>query len=332
MICAPNRIWPVNTGLSNTNAIPNPFIRDVEPVCPANLLALAKQYQPARTAIVRAGFSLPMQAAYDAFSQGILDPVFVGERELIEQQAENLNWDIDAFEIVEACGEEESATKSAILGREGKVSAIMKGHLHTDVFMKALVNSNTGIRTQKRLFHLFHISEPKTGRALIVSDAAVNIAPDIESRKHMLVEIDRVARAIGIERPAIAILSATESPMAAMPSSVEARELAIWAAENIPTCDVTGPLAFDLIISRKSAEIKGMDDDPVAGQADAILVPDIVSGNVLFKSLVYLGGGCAAGVVLGGKVPILLTSRADPPAARLASCALASIIGNLQDR
>jgi phosphate acetyltransferase len=319
----------VNNGLPDPNTKSSPFIRDIEPVCPANLLALAKQNQPARTAIVRAGFSLPMQAALDACREGILDPVFVGERDLIEQQAENLNWDISAFDIVEATGEEESARKGAILGREGKVSAIMKGHLHTDVFMKALVNSNTGIRTEKRLFHLFHISEPKTGKALIIGDAAVNIAPDMRTRREMLVEIDRIARATGIKRPAIAILSATESPIAAMPSSVEARELAIWAAENILTSDVTGPLAFDLIISQKSAEIKGMSDDPVAGHADAVLVPDIVSGNVLFKSLVYLSGGCAGGVVLGGKVPILLTSRADPPAARLASCALASIIGNI---
>ena len=306
----------------------HPFATAVEPVCPANLLALAKKNKPARTAIVRAGFSLPMRAAFEAYHEGILLPVFIGEKNLIEQQAQILNWDISPHEIIEAQGEEDCALKGAELGRLGKVAAIMKGHLHTDIFMKALVSSKTGIRTGKRLFHLFHISEPITGKALIIVDGAVNIAPDMQTRKEMLVEIDQFCRSLGITRPKIAILSASETPLEAMPSSVEARQLALWANDNIPTSDVSGPLAFDLIISEQATAIKGLQDDPVAGCADAVLVPDIVSGNLLFKSLVYLGGGCAGGIVLGGKVPILLTSRADPPAARLASCALASIIGN----
>ncbi len=311
------------------NSDTHAFATSTLPVCPANLLALAKKQQPARTAIVRAGFSLPMQAAHQAWSENILVPVFVGEKNLIEQQATRLKWDIRAFEIVEAEGEEQCAVKGALLGREGKVAAIMKGHLHTDVFMKALVSSKTGVRADKRLFHLFYISEPVSGKALIISDGAVNITPDIETRKEMLVAIDKTARAVGIKRPRIAILSASETPLQAMPSSIEARELALWAEQNIPTSDVSGPLAFDLIISQQAAAIKGMADNPVAGRADAVLVPDIVSGNLLFKALVYLRGGCAAGVVLGGKVPILLTSRADPPAARLASCALASIVTNI---
>jgi len=315
--------------MSETDKNSHPFAFDVAPVCPANLLALAKTNKPARTAIVRAGFSLPMQAAYEAYKEGILVPVFVGERYLIEQQADTLNWNISDFEIIEAEGEEQCALKGALLGREEKVAAIMKGHLHTDIFMKAMVNFKTGVRTDKRLFHLFHISEPKTDKTLIICDGAVNIAPDIQTRRVMLIEMDKVARAVGIKRPKIAILSASEKPLETMPSSVEAHELALWAADNIKTSDVTGPLAFDLIISAQAAAIKGMDNDPVAGQADAVLVPDIVSGNLLFKSLVYLAGGCAGGVVLGGKVPILLTSRADPPAARLASCALASIIANI---
>ena len=225
--------------MSETENNSHPFASDVAPVCPANLLALAKTHKPARTAIVRAGFSLPMQAAYEASLEGIIEPVFIGEKNLIEQQARELGWDISAFEIVEAEGEEESAIKGALLGREGKIDAVMKGHLHTDVFMKALVSSKTGIRTDKRLFHLFHITEANTGRALIVSDAAVNIAPDMQMRQDMLVDIDKVARAVGIERPKIAILSASETPLAAMPSSVEARELALWAKDNIKTSDVT---------------------------------------------------------------------------------------------
>lgn len=313
---------------SNESMKSHPFVTDKQPKCLPELLARANQYPPTRTAIVRAGFPLAMKAAHDSWNEGILEPVFIGELHLIEAQAANLNWDISSFQHVEAVGEEESARYGAQLAREGKVAAIMKGQLHTDILMKALVNSSTGIRTRQRLVHLFYISEPLSGKALILSDAAVNIAPDMECKMDILVNIDRLARGVGIQRPKIAILCATETPVEAIPSSMQARELSLWAKQNLPTSDVSGPLAFDLIISAEAAAIKNMQDDPVAGKADAILVPDIVSGNALFKSLVYLSGGCAAGIVLGGKVPILLTSRADPPAARLASCALASILSN----
>ena len=174
--------------------------------------------------------------------------------------------------------------------------------------------------------HLFHISEPVTGQALIVSDAAVNIAPDIETRKQAMRLAEKMAIATGIARPKIALLSATESVIKAMPSSAEARELSDWARTAMPGSDVCGPLALDLILSEESARNKGMADEPVAGKADIVIVPDIVSGNALFKSLVYLAGGCAGGIVLGGSVPILLTSRSDPAEARLASIALAAIM------
>ena len=306
----------------------HPFVTEIDPVCPAYLLDMARSYRPTRTAIVRAGFPLPMQAAFEAHREQILEPIFIGERHLIKEQADLIDWDISHLQLIDTNGEEESSRMGALLAREGEVDAVMKGQVHTDIFMKTLVSSMTGIRTDKRLFHIFHISEPKTGRPLIISDAAVNIAPDLETRKEMLMAIDAFLRALGIERPKIAILSATETPLDTMPSSVEARELALWGQINIPTSDVSGPLALDLILSQKAVAIKNMQNDPVAGKADAVLVPDIVSGNTLFKSLVYLSGGCAAGIVLGGKVPILLTSRADPPAARLASCALASIVSD----
>jgi phosphate acetyltransferase len=161
---------------------------------------------------------------------------------------------------------------------------------------------------------------------MIVSDAAVNVTPDMKTRQSALVAVDELARRTGIKRPRIAVLSATESAIPSVPTSIQAAELAEWAGENVPTSDVRGPLALDLILSQKSAETKGLGDDPVAGKADAIIVPDLVSGNAIFKALVYLSGGCAAGIVLGGTIPVLLTSRADPAAARLASAALASIM------
>lgn len=305
----------------------NPFLCETEPVCPPYLLDLARQRPAATTAIVRAGSRLPMLAAKDGVEAGIMEPVFVGEPGLIRQQADEMGWDISPFRLVEATGEREAAERGAQLANAGEVGVVMKGQLHTDIFMGALVRRDTGIRTDERLVHLFHISEPKTGKAIIISDAAVNIAPDLETRKSAIRLVDKLARATGIERPKIALLSATETVNQAMPSAVDAAALAEWAKQHVNTSDVSGPLALDLILSMQSVATKGLQDDPVAGRADAIIVPEIVSGNALFKALVYLSGGCAGGIVLGGKVPVLLTSRADPPAARLASAALASIMG-----
>ena len=304
----------------------NPFLCTKEPVCPTHLLALAKQQSPARTAIARAGASLPMIAAKAAFEEGIMEPVFIGEVEDIASEARKLDWDISAFEIHNTSGEEEAANVAALLSHKGEVDVVMKGQLHTDTFMGALIRKDTGIRTGNRLVHVFYITDPVEQKPLIVSDAAVNVTPDIKTRQAAIEMVDQVARRTGIKRPRIALLSATESAIPSMPSSMEAKELELWAKDAVPTCDVRGPLALDLILSLQSAATKGMSDDPVAGKADGIVVPDIVSGNALFKSLVYLSGGCAAGIVLGGKIPVLLTSRADPPSARLASAALANIM------
>lgn len=304
----------------------NPFLSEHLPVCPENLLTLAKQNSPAKTAIVRAGSSLPMQAAKAAVDEGIMEPVFVGEETDIKREACEISWDIRDFQIVDTNGEEQAAYEGALLGNRGEVDVIMKGNLHTDQFMGALIKKDTGIRTSNRLVHVFYITDPVEQRPVIVSDGAVNVTPDIKTRQAALTVVDELARKTGILRPKIAILSATESAIPSVPSSMEAAELAEWAQTNIPTSDVRGPLAMDLILSQASADTKGLGDDPVAGKADAIIVPDIVSGNAVFKSLVYMGGGCAAGIVLGGKIPVLLTSRADPAEARLASAALAAIM------
>ncbi|MEO0327851.1 MAG: phosphate acyltransferase [Pseudomonadota bacterium] len=306
--------------------VDNPFLSKTEPVCPQHLLDLAKQHPPARTAIVRAGSPLPMQAAKDAVDQGIMEPVFIGEETDILQEAEALNWDISSFKIFDTEGEAEAAEHGALLGNRGEIDVVMKGNLHTDAFMGALIKKDTGIRTASRLVHIFYITDPVEQKPIIISDAAVNVAPDIRTRKAALELVDQLARRAGIERPKIAVLSATESAIPSVPSSMEAKELADWATQELATSDVVGPLAFDLIVSANSAATKGYRDNPVAGKADAIIVPDIVSGNAVFKALVYLSGGCAAGIVLGGKIPVLLTSRADPPAARLASAALAAIM------
>lgn len=304
----------------------NPFLSQHSPVCPENLLTLAKQNPPAKTAIVRAGSPLPMQAAKAAVDAGIMEPVFVGEKADIEKEAKALLWDISKFQIVDTNGEEEAALQGSLLGNRGEVDVIMKGNLHTDQFMGALIKKDTGIRTANRLVHVFYITDPVEQRPMIISDAAVNVTPDMKTRQAAIQVVDEMARKTGITRPKIAILSATESAIPSIPSSIEAAELAEWAQTNVTTSDVRGPLAMDLILSQASADTKGLGNDPVAGKADAIIVPDIVSGNAVFKSLVYMGGGCAAGIVLGGKIPVLLTSRADPAEARLASAALAAIM------
>ncbi|EBA05495.1 Phosphate acetyltransferase (Phosphotransacetylase) [Rhodobacteraceae bacterium HTCC2150] len=302
------------------------FLSPAEPVCPANLIKLAQGTTAPRVAIARAGAELPMQAAKAGVEAGIMTPIFVGEAADIQAEAAKLDWDISEFTVVDATGEEEAGRKAAELCGSGNADVLMKGQLHTDVFMKTALARDAGLRTGARLVHVFHISPPDGGKPVIVSDAAVNVAPNLETRQESIRAVVKMLNALGNNDPKVAILSATESPIPSVPSAVDARTLQDWAREEFNDLKISGPLALDLILSPNSAAVKGMTDDPVAGYADAVITPDIVSGNTLFKALVYLSGGCAAGLVMGAKTPILLTSRADPPAARLASIALAAIL------
>lgn len=303
----------------------SPFISTIDAVAPQNLIEMALGFAPPRVAIARAGAALPMEAAEDATKAGLMIPVFVGEADAIRAEAAKLDWDISSFAIHDTKGELEAGQTAAALCGAGEANVLMKGNLHTDVFMKTAVSRDAGLRTGKRFVHIFHITHPDGGKPILISDAAVNVAPNLETRHDCIRECADLLIRLGTARPKIAILSATESPIPSVPSSMDGRDLADWAKENLPYADVSGPLAFDLIMSPAAAATKGMGDDPVAGHADAIVVPDIVSGNALFKAFVYLKGGCAAGIVTGAKVPILLTSRADPAAARIASVALAAI-------
>lgn len=307
-----------------------PFLSNAAPTTSPALLARAKAAgKPARIAIAGADSELPMQSAKQAVEEGIMEPVFCGNPEKITSIASSLNWDISAFETISATSEAEAATTAFLAAREGRVGAVLKGHVHTDQLMKAALNRETGIRDGKRFVHIFHISAPNSDRAIMVSDGAVNVAPDMDTKKVAIEEVVRLAHALGIEIPKVALLSATEEPIPSVPSAVEARQLQDWAAEHISGAVVKGPFALDLILSPDAASVKGLSENAVAGgKADAVIVPDIVSGNVLFKALVYMRGGCAGGIVMGGKVPILLTSRADPPAARLASICLAGALQN----
>lgn len=303
----------------------SPFLTQTAATLPAELMARAQQFAPPRVAIARAGAPLPMQAAQEATAAGLMIPIFVGEADAITAQAAALNWDISAYAIHPTTGEQQAGMVAAQLAGSGGADVLMKGQLHTDIFMKCAVSRDAGLRTGARFVHIFHITHPAGGKPLLISDAAVNVAPDLETRQAAIVAMRDLLHQLGNPRPKIAILSATESVLTAMPSSGEAAELTAWARAHLQDLDISGPLALDLILSPQAALTKGLGDDPVAGHADGIIVADIVAGNALFKALVYLSGGCAAGLVTGAKVPILLTSRADPPAARIASAALAAI-------
>lgn len=300
------------------------FLSDAAPQAPQHIIAQAQALPSPRIAIARAGAPLPMKAAMEATQADMMVPVFTGERHMIQDEADKLGWDIGGYEIIEAEGEIESGMAAAKACGEGRADVLMKGQLHTDSFMRAAVSRENGLRTGKRFVHIFHIT--KGDQSITISDAAVNVSPSLDTRKDATTEVVALLHKIGNARPRVSFLSATESPIDSVPSSIEGRDLSDWAKANIENADFSGPLAFDLIMSSTAVQAKKITGDPVAGQADAIIVPDIVSGNALFKSFVYLAGGCAGGIVMGAKVPILLTSRADPAAARLSSIALGAIM------
>lgn len=309
----------------------SPFLRAPDEACPPALLEIARSSAPRRIAFVRAIGRATLETAWDALTHAVATPVLVGEIEQIRSDADAIGWSLDGVELIAAEGEQNAIARAIELVASGGASGLLKGQLHSDVFMGAIVRKQAGIRTDRRMLHIFAMLPPGGGKPLFISDAAVNVTPNIETRVESALQMADLARKMGIVRPKVAILSATESLLPAVPSSIEANEIAALAASRDENADFAGPLSFDLALSPESVAVKGIAADSplarVAGQADALVVPDIVSGNVLFKSLAYCAGGLAAGLVVGGSVPILLTSRADPPAARLASLALAAIAG-----
>ena len=310
------------------------FLSKQTPKCPPALIerARAARKEPMRLGIARASAPLPMETAHQAFKEGIATPVLIGEEDGIRREADTLGWDLGGITIHNTSGEEAAIEATVALARSGAVDALMKGHLHSDVFMGGIVRHDAGIRGNNRMVHIFAMFPPSgSDRPILISDAAVNVNPDRKTLEESLQSMAGAAMALGIERPRIAILSATETPIPSIPSSLEARELRDWALSNVTGVDVEGPLSFDLAMAPEAVAIKGVEDNPVAGRADCLLVPDITSGNVLFKAMVWFGGACAAGVVTGGKVPIVLTSRADHHEARMASIAFAALLSGSSD-
>ena len=300
------------------------MLSDKQIECPNNLLKSAKDKKNIVAAIVNAGKPLPMHSAMEAVKENLIIPIFIGDKKEINKCAAQLNWDISKFEIVHEPVENNTAPIAAKLASENKVRIIVKGHIHTDILMKEVVKRNYALIGKKRLSHIWHMTIEKDDSPLIITDGVLNVMPNIKTKMHILKNSVDFVNRIGITRPKVSVLSATEEVLDSVPSSVEAKEITKLAKEENLNADVFGPLAFDNSISKKSAVIKGIKNE-VAGQADILLVPSVETGNALVKMMIYFMGACAAGVVIGGKVPVVITSRSDEAQARMASIAAAVV-------
>jgi phosphate acetyltransferase len=300
------------------------MLSDKQIECPNNLLKAAKDKKNIVAAIVNAGKPLPMHSAMEAVKKDLIIPIFIGDKKEINKCAAQLNWDISKFEIVHEPAENNTASIAAKLASENKVRIIVNGHIHTDILMKEVLKRNYALIGKKRLSHVWHMTIEKDDSPLIITDGVLNVMPNIKTKMHILKNSIDFANRIGIKTPKVSVLSATEEVLESVPSSLEAKEITKLAKDENLNADVFGPLAFDNSISKKSASIKNIKNN-VAGQANILLVPSVETGNALVKMMIYFMGACAAGVVIGGKVPVVITSRSDEAQARMASIAAAVV-------
>jgi phosphotransacetylase len=295
-----------------------------EIICPEQLLKLAKAKGPVKVVIVNAGKAVSIESAKQAVDEGLIDPIFVGDKKVMEKLANDIKWDISKYEIVDEPIENKTAPIAAKMASEEKVKIIVKGHIHTDILMKAVLKRDLNLIGKKRLSHVWHMTLEKNDKPFIITDGALNVLPKLETKMHILKNSVDFAKRIGINKPKVSVLSATEEVLESVPSSVDAKELMERAKNDGIDADVFGPMAFDNSVSENAAQIKGI-KNAVAGKADILLVPNVEAGNGLVKMMIYFMGACAAGVVVGGKVPVVITSRADSAPARLASIAAAIV-------
>lgn len=292
------------------------------------MIAAARRFAPALTAVVHPCDAVSLEGARAAREAGLIVPILVGPRSKIEAAARAAGLVLDGIEIVDAPHSHAAAEKAVSLARAGRVTALMKGALHTDEILAAAIARATGLRTERRMSHVYALDVPSYPKPLFLTDAAVNIAPSLEEKRDIVQNAIDLARALGIAQPKVAILSAVETVSTKLGSTLDAAALCKMAGRGQITDGlVDGPLAFDTAISRAAAAAKAL-VSPVAGEADILVVPDLVSGNMLAKQLIHLAGADAAGLLLGARVPIILTSRSDSPEVRLASCALAQLFAH----
>ena len=277
-----------------------------------------------KVAVVHPCDPVSLSAALDAHAAGLIEPVLVGPRERLQAVAQQRDLKLEGFTIVDMPHSEAAATRAVELAVKGEVEALMKGSLHTDELMAAVVGS--ALRTGRRMSHCFVMQTPAYPRPFIITDAAINIAPTLKHKADIVRNAVDLAHAFGIARPRVAILAAVETVNDDMPATLDAAALCKMADRGqIAGAVLDGPLAFDNAVSAAAARTKGIVSD-VAGAADILVVPDLESGNMLAKQLEYLGGAASAGIVLGARVPIVLTSRADSRESRIASCGIALVV------
>ena len=290
------------------------------------LLDFCKGLPPTPTAVAHPCDESALRSAVDAAQLGLIAPILVGPRARIEAVAKQHGIAIAGLPLVDAPYSEASAAKAVELVREGRAEALMKGSLHTDELMGAVVRRDTGLRTARRVSHCFVMDVPSYAETLIITDAAVNIAPTLEDKVDIVQNAIDLAHALRFPEVRVAILSAMETVNPKVPSTVEAAALCKMADRGqISGAILDGPLALDNAIDLESVRIKKI-DSPVAGRANVLVVPDLEAGNMLAKSLSFLAGADAAGIVLGARVPVILTSRADSVMTRLASCGIAALV------
>jgi phosphate acetyltransferase len=267
-----------------------------------------------------------LRGAVEAALEGLIKPTLIGDEAAMRALAAKIGVDISHYPILDADDEVKAAEISVSMCRSGNAQAMMKGSLHTDELMKVAMARDTGLRTSRRITHVFVMDTPAYARTLLITDAAINIKPEFEDKIHIVQNAIDLAHALGIPEPKVALLSAVETVNPKIPSTMEAAALCKMADRGQITGGILdGPLAFDTAVSAHAAEIKHL-NSPVTGQADILVVPDLESGNMLAKQLEYLGGAQLAGIVLGARVPVILTSRADSAETRLTSCAVACLL------
>jgi len=287
------------------------------------LIAKAKQVAPAQTIVVHPCDESSLRGPVEAAELGIIKPILVGPAAKIEKVANEHGIEISDFQVVDAPHSEAAAERAVEMVHEGKGELLMKGSLHTDELMRAVTNSKTGLRTARRISHVFIMDVPTYPETLFVTDAAINIAPDLDAKRDIIQNAVDLFTQVGLGTPRVAILSAVETVTSKIPSTIDAAALCKMADRGqITNAVLDGPLAFDNAISPEAAKIKGI-QSPVAGKAQILIVPDLEAGNMLAKNLIFLSKADSAGLVLGARVPVVLTSRADSVRSRLASCAAA---------
>jgi len=291
---------------------------------PENLLSLALNTPKVSSAVVCANQMSVLESVKDATEINLIQPILIGDKKNIQSISNEINFNIENLEIIDEQSDAKCAEIGCELAKVNKIKIIVKGHLHTDVLMRAYLKKEFGLLGGKRLSHIWHMSGDLLKKPLFITDGALNVAPRVDIKLHILKNAIEFANKTGLIKPKVAILSGTEDPIDSMPSSVEAKIVMELAKKENVNAYVYGPLAFDNAISKEAAKIKNIQND-VAGDADILLVPNLETGNSLSKIMVYFMKACAAGIIVGGKVPVVVPSRADNKISKLASIA-ASII------